>query len=121
MNDALTEFGKLYIEQVRDNSIFWLENTITGKMKAPADQELFKRINTLPKEHIDILKEIAYNAVDQALHYMLFMFEQSDEWKIANPSKDIESISDISDGLCGELYSSDGWIEQFSEYPSSKD
>ncbi len=29
----------------------------------------------------------------------------------------IEGIGDISDGLAGELYSEDGWIANYSEYP----
>ena len=30
-----------------------------------------------------------------------------------------ENLAELSDGLCGELYGEDGWIERFSGYPAS--
>ncbi len=43
---------------------------------------------------------------------MLCLFEEHDEFQIIVGG---ENIADISDGLSGELYTSDGWIEKFSE------
>ena len=50
--------------------------------------------------------------VDATLHNTLFLFEQElDGWQISNPDEEIDSIANISDGLSGELYSSNGWIK----------
>jgi len=119
MSEILNEFGELFIKQVRDNSISILEKTIRGEMRAPADQELHRKISSLSNAEIEILKETAYRMVDLTLHNMLFMFEQSKAWVIANPKEGVQSLSELSDGLAGELYTSDGWIQQFSGYPSS--
>lgn len=46
-----------------------------------------------------------------------FLFEQElDGWQISNPDEEIDSIANISDGLSGELYSSNGWIKKYSRY-----
>jgi hypothetical protein len=66
------------------------------------------------------LRDVAYRMVDQALHNTLFMFEQNTDWKISNEKQGISSLNNLSDGLAGELYTEDGWIHQFSEYPASK-
>jgi hypothetical protein len=113
------EFGEFFIKQVRDNSITILEKTISGEIKAPADQMLYEKINTLSNDQIEILRETAYAMIDLTLHNMLFMFEQSKSWKISNHNENIKSLSELSDGLAGELYTSDGWIKKFSKYPSS--
>ncbi|MBO9204001.1 MULTISPECIES: epimerase [Niastella] len=119
MNEQLLNFGKQYIKEVRDNSIYTLENIINGKMKGELNQEMFRLINNLPQAQVELLKRVAYRMIDLTLHNTLNMFEQSDSWAISNVSEGVESINDISDGLAGELYTEDGWIKQFSEYPSS--
>lgn len=119
MNDMLNEFGELFIKQVRDNSISVLEKAIAGEMKAPADQVLHQKISSLSNEQIEILKETAYSMIDLTLHNILIMFEQSKAWVVSNPKGGVESLSVLSDGLAGELYTSDGWIQQFSKFSSS--
>jgi hypothetical protein len=49
------------------------------------------------------------------------MIENSEEFdliKTSNSGNEL-SLREISDGLCGELYTEDGWIERFSKYPPS--
>ena len=43
---------------------------------------------------------------------MLEMFEQHDDIEL-NMSN--ENLNQISDGLAGELYTEDGWIQKFSK------
>jgi hypothetical protein len=74
----------------------------------------------MTKEDVEILRDMAYRMVDLTIHNVLFMFEDSPSWKISNEQEMITSLSELSDGLAGELYTSDGWISKFSNYPPSK-
>ena len=50
--------------------------------------------------------------VDLCMHNMMCLFEDHDEFKIIVGD---ENLAETSDGLAGELYTSDGWISRFSE------
>jgi hypothetical protein len=120
MDDKLSSFGNLIIKSVRDNSLFVLEGIISGHMKSQIDKEMHEKIKKMSKEDIETLKEMAYRMVDLTIHNLLFMFEDNPNWKISNEEEIIANLNELSDGLTGELYTSDGWISKFSNYPSSK-
>ena len=48
--------------------------------------------------------------------------EYQDEMRLVVKDQDDaeHSLVDISDGLCGELYTEDGWIEKYTKYPDWK-
>ena len=115
MKDALSDFGKSFIESVRDDSLFVFEGIVSGHMKDSGSQELHQKLQSLSEEELAIVREIAYQMVDLTMHNTLFMFEQEvGDWKISN--SECESLADESDGLSGELYSDEGWIESYSQY-----
>lgn len=120
MEKKLESFGNLFVRSVRDNTLFVLEGIISGHMKSAIDKEMNKQISKMSKENIEVLRDVAYRMVDLSLHNLLVMFEENPEWKVSNESEDVQSISELSDGLAGELYTSDGWIVQYSSYPLSK-
>ena len=62
-------------------------------------------MSKLSKEQQLLINEIIPQIVDLSLHNMLCIFEEHDEFQIVI---DGENIADISDGLSGELYTSDG-------------
>ena len=41
------------------------------------------------------------------------------ELVLRTPEGTLVNLTDLSDGLAGEVYSEDGWIAKFSKYPSS--
>lgn len=110
--EALEYFGKAFMEQVRDNGIYITNWLIEGKNIAPSKQVLQNEISTFTNEQKDIIKQIILEAVDQTLHHTLFMLEQEEEIKLI--VGDI-NLNEASDGLAGELYTEDGWIEKFSK------
>ncbi len=120
MENKLSTFGSLFIKSVRDNTIFVVEGIISGHMKSPIDKEMHEHIKGMSSKEIEFLRDVAYRTLDLALHNMLFMFEDNQNWKITNEEEGIFNINELSDGLSGELYTSDGWISQYSEYPPSK-
>lgn len=112
MDNCLNEFGEVLIKEVRDRTIRLFDKKVQGAMKDKDSQLLFEKVNKLSKEQQLLINEIIPQIVDLSLHNMLCVFEEHDEFQIVI---DGENIADISDGLSGELYTSDGWIEKFSE------
>ena len=113
MEDILNEFGKILIKEVRDNVINSMNESIDGKRKGIAAQLIKKKIAILNEEQIEVLKELILEIVDCSLDSMLFMIEGDPELQLIFQGVDLK---EVSDGLSGELYTEDGWIQKFSEY-----
>ena len=112
MDNYLEEFGKIFIKEVRDRTIDVFDRKTQGLMKSKESQLLFERVNKLNDEQKSLISDIIPQIVDLSIHNMLCLFEEHDEFQIIVGR---ENIADISDRLSGELYTSDGWIEKFSE------
>ena len=112
MDNCLNEFGEVLIKEVRDRTIRLFDKKVQGMMRDRDSQLLFEKISKLSEEQKLLISEIIPQVVDLSLYNILCMFEEHDEFQIV---RDGENIADISDGLSGELYTSDGWIEKFSE------
>lgn len=112
MNRKLDYFGKILIENVRDRSINQMELRINGRMKDEDSKKIYSRIQQLNKEQVELIEEMIPKIIDLTLHNMLFMFEQYPEIKLLIEKDD---LNEESDGLAGELYTEDGWIERFSK------
>ena len=108
----LDEFGKTLIQETRDRTIRLVDKKICGKMKDAESQLLFDKIQQLnnPKAE-QIIKDLVPMVTDLCIHNILCMVEDSDDISILY---DGEDISETSDGLAGELYTEDGWIEKYS-------
>ena len=97
-----------------------MHDIISGKRlhnRTPLERTLSKNAQ-YDQETLELL---AATAVDNCLHYFLYMFEEyQDEIDLVFADGDKKHIlAEISDGLSGELYTEDGWIEKYSEYPTS--
>lgn len=112
MDNILEEFGKVLIEEVRDRSILVFDKKTQGLMNDEYSQQLYERIKDKSDEEKQLIYDIIPNIVDLCLHNMMCLFEDHNEFQII---VDDENLNDISDGLAGELYTSDGWISRFSE------
>ncbi|CVI70434.1 hypothetical protein NDGK_01869 [Clostridiales bacterium CHKCI001] len=113
MEDVLNEFGKILITEVRDGTIDSMNKMIDGTMKGTTAKLIRKKISILDKEQIEVLKWLIPEIVDFSLDSMLFMFEGHPDLQLVFQGVDLK---EVSDGLSGELYTEDGWIQKFSEY-----
>ena len=113
MEDVLNEFGKILITEVRDGTIDSMNKMIDGTMKGTIAKLIRKKISILDKEQIEILKWLIPEIVDFSLDSMLFMFEGHPDLQLVFQGVDLK---EVSDGLSGELYTEDGWIQKFSKY-----
>lgn len=122
LNMLLESFGELLIKKVRDEVLEINDLIIKGKMGGEENLELHNQIKNLNDNQINILKDFARQSVDGVIHYFLWMIEQNEEYDLVKYEEGQEkpiSLREISDGLCGELYTENGWIEKYSKYPPS--
>lgn len=59
-----------------------------------------------------LVAESLWNLRSQGVFNFLFLFEEDDKKEILVSGK---NITEISDGLSGELFTEDGWISRFSK------
>lgn len=116
MNNNLDYFGKILMQDVRDESIEHWEGVLKGEFNDLNSKIIFKKINHLSSEDKKELMCLITQVVDITLHNFLWTVEQNGKINII-VTKDYDDngdIKSISDGLAGELYSEDGWKSIYS-------
>lgn len=108
---VLDEFGKVFIEETRDVSIENMDKMIDGIMKGETSKIIQEKVASFTDEQKEILKFIVSETVDNVLDSFLFMVEQHEKIDLLY---DNINLNEESDGLSGELYTEDGWIEKYS-------
>lgn len=119
---ALDKFGKVLVEKVRDEAIDVMCLVLRGQMNSQESKELYAEARFLSPEQINLVERFIRHTVDNTLHHFLWMIEQEDDVDLVVYETDDKkpiSLKEISDGLCGEPYTEDGWIERFSQFPPS--
>jgi len=113
----LDAFGDNLIREVRDQTCKFLQAVIAGKVRGDRSQELYHKYTTLTPENAAVVHEFLVEAVDDCLHAFLQFLEAHEIGVIVRDDngKPVD-IRDLSDGLSGELYSDDGWINKFSQF-----
>ena len=111
MNNVLTDFGKIFIRDVRDRSIEDIDNLVSGQFKTQKSRNLSNTFYSLNSSAQSFLNEMIPIIIDYTLNNMLELFEQNEDIQLIMKNQNITSTSD---GLAGELYTEDGWIQKFS-------
>lgn len=118
----LEEFGQTLMEKVRDSCYTQFEKILLGQIHSKSAILLHDSINAFDTEDVESLRLVVRDTIDSAIHHFLWMIEQYEEYDLIKYTHDKDkfvSLRDISDGLCGELYADNGWIEKYSKYPGS--
>jgi hypothetical protein len=110
--EVFEDFGHSLIKYARDWSIRDLDADIIGKGRTPES----KYFSKLPHETKEALRKLVPVAVDTTVAYFIFLFEENPDLDlVAVLPEGLISLTEVSDGLNGELYGDDGWIARFSE------
>lgn len=119
-NTILNHFGKTLVEEVFDQAFTRMGDILEGNVKALTLTHLHEHLIDKEISREEAMKKAIRESITSTLHSFLWMIDQSNDFDLV-AYKDGKTISlkEISDGLCGELYTKDGWIERFSKYPSS--
>jgi hypothetical protein len=111
-------FGEIIMKKVRDEAINQWEMTIQGKMKSEESQNIHNLISSSGQS--ELINDLVPKIVDTTIHHLLWALEQVEAIDVSIYSGNIlVSIKEISDGLAGELYTEDGWINRFSNKAKS--
>lgn len=114
--DTLREFGKTFITEARDSAVDRVFDLIHGKLKTPESLRFRDFYLSLSQDQKDDFKYLAILAVDSTIFRVLRM---TDQGMIDIKFNDSENIAQLSDGLAGELFGDNGWMKEFSTYPST--
>ncbi|MBS9429831.1 hypothetical protein CE143_16020 [Photorhabdus luminescens] len=117
--ELLKIFGHILMTTVRDRSIERFENISSGTVKAKYLLELHNLIENFTLEQREILRKLVVESIDNVIFNLLDMLEQNEDSMkllLSENNGSERNIINISDGLSGELFTDDGWIEQFSKY-----
>ena len=116
MEDSFDRFGRFLMKFVRDQSISEWRRIIDGHMKDETSLFIKKQLDDFSEKNVVFIRDLIPEIVDTTIHYLLFGIEQNDDIEIVVEDENgaRTRMSEESDGLAGELYSSDGWIAQFS-------
>lgn len=110
----LDEFGKIFVSEVRDNTISVFNRIFDGSMGGETAKKVREWIADFDEMEQRRIQDVISSAVDQCLHNMLFMAEQHEDMEFIYHG---DNLVEESDGLAGELYTEDGWIEKYSQFP----
>jgi hypothetical protein len=116
--EHLELFGKELIENVRDESMDEYLMIKFGKMKSSDAKALTALISSFSSEDVKKLDKIVLDLTDRVLHNVLRMFDESGDFAIVSKksAEPDEDIAQLSDGLSGELYGDNGWLNRFSKH-----
>lgn len=119
----LEEFGQILVKHIRDATFEQFKEMCNGKLNSKSAQIIHKNFEKFTNEQKEIIQSLVLDSIDNTLHHFLWMIEQYEEFDLIKYQDEKKSsyisLRDISDGLCGELYTEDGWIEKYSKYPPS--
>ena len=96
---VLDDFGKKFIEYVRDKPISQIDTAF------------------LSEEGREKIYAITPFIVDTVIAHALDFFQDDRRGQIVVKTEDQSevNISEVSDGLAGELYGDDGWVKKYSQ------
>jgi hypothetical protein len=108
------------MRRVRDETIGDWERMVTGRMRGATAQWCRGVIGTLAVHDRAKLIRIMPAIVDAVLCHALRLFEEEETIRIGvrTDGHATDDLARQSDGLCGEVFGSDGWIARFSKYPA---
>jgi hypothetical protein len=116
-NPALAKFGKFIVEQLRDEPLDMLTSMSKQELKAPALKKIQSWYGELSKKDQRKIREL-FDAINTStLHnFLASLQEASDRDHGICVMVDGINVAETSDGLNGELFTSDGWIAMFSHH-----
>ena len=119
-HDLLARLGQIVMTEVRDEAIEKYEMIVGGRIKSERALGLTNKLGEFSDNQLEIIRNVVVNAIDDVLHNFLWMLEQHvGEVRLLVFEEQASSGKDavaLSDGLSGEAYTEDGWINRFSKY-----
>ena len=114
--EILERLGRVFMEKFRDPALDTFDDLFAGRLKAPDLDSLQASLSKFDLNQRGIIRDCLVEILDSSLHDLLFAMEENGQFHFEG-----EELSELSDGLAGELFTDDGWIHRFSKYPENED
>lgn len=122
MHPELEKFGSFVIKNLWDRAIEHHDLLAKKHWKSPALQEVQGALASLDEEQKEIVRRCVVEAVNVGLHDFLFALQEThDLEKGIKVLVDGKNVAELSDGLQGEPYGSEGWIAKYGKYPKDEE
>ena len=113
MNE-LDLFGKLIAEDLRDSILDRYNDLESSWIASKEAKQLSERLrNLLPNER-ETVRAVVNDVVVAGIHEFLVAIQEG-RHAVQITVEDV-NVSEVSDGLPGEIFSEDGWFAKFSKY-----
>lgn len=117
MNDPLDIFGEFVVLNLHDKMLFDLDTLLKSGWKSPGLQNIQSRIQNLSECEKALVREIVLRIIEAGMHDFLFALqEEYDNKGLLHFFVEGEDVAGLSDGIHGEIFGDDGWINRFSKY-----
>ena len=118
---SLDKFGEFIVVNLRDKAIENAEMLLENGSKSPQTKILQDELSTFNAAQKAIVANTVKASIDAAIHDFLFAIEEQADFEndiqiIVNE----DNIVEMSDGLQGELFTQDGWLEKYSKFKGEK-
>lgn len=119
--EALNYFGQFLMKNYRDKTLSALDSALADKWKSESLQEFQAFSQTLTEQQRKNLFSGFKRLIDGALHDLLFNIQEETNFEgRIQILVDGYDVVKISDGIHGEQFGENGWIEKYSNYKTSK-
>lgn len=115
-------FGKLVMENVRDEAILFSENMIDGNPVIHRVLNYHKEFSDFPEDEREKIKDLCAEIVTGTIALFIdqFKYQENPQIIYSLENKGSVSLNEVSDGLVGELYKNNGWIARYSRKRNSR-
>lgn len=115
--DILDKFGQLLVTYSRDNALEVVEWVLDGKMKSANHSRISALLMDITDEQRKAIHELSVLTFNEVIFNFFEMLEHNPEFQLIYKSDDkCLNLIELSDGLFGELFDEDGWIDRYSKF-----
>jgi hypothetical protein len=118
----LERFGSFVISQLWDSALEHHDLLAKAHWRAPALQNLQDELAALSEKQKEIVRRCVAEALRDGLHDFLFALQEAHDLKTGiEVLVDGKNIAELSDGLQGEPYGSEGWIAKYGKHQDNEE
>jgi hypothetical protein len=111
----LDDFGQMLMREVRDRAIRELFDRLTGSSDGTPPDESLRHLSS--SADAEAIQDVILTVVDGAIGGFLFFMDRAstlEMFEVFSPTG--ASMAAMSDGIYTEPFTSNGWVEKYSEY-----
>ncbi|NQZ83238.1 MAG: hypothetical protein HRT52_19715 [Colwellia sp.] len=112
--NSINKFGKIISEDLRDSALNRYLDIESGFIGSKKCKLLSVQLDGFSGDQKRVIRSILTNCIDTGIHDFLSAIEE--ERDNISIHVDGNNISKESDGLNGEIFTENGWFEEFSQH-----